>query len=111
MVRREPPDIQEHIRNIVEGSTHGNPEKILSWTTDSLRDIGRKLSERYGEHITHVTAGSILEAMGCSKQANSHLKGSLIPRSIYVKGYKKVSFVLLTAVLCLAALKYPQLFI
>jgi hypothetical protein len=45
------------------------------------------------------------------ERANSHLKDSLIPRSIYVKGYKKVSFVLMTAVICLAALKYLQLFI
>jgi hypothetical protein len=28
-----------------------------------------------------------------------------------VKGYRKVSFVLMTAVICLAALKYLQLFI
>jgi hypothetical protein len=45
------------------------------------------------------------------ERANSHLKDSLIPRSIYVKGYKKVSFVLMTAVICLAALKYLQLFV
>jgi IS5 family transposase len=45
------------------------------------------------------------------ERANSHLKDSLIPRSIYVKGYKKVSFVLMAAVVCLAALKYLQLFI
>jgi hypothetical protein len=67
------PDIQEHIRKIVEGSTNGNPEKILSWTTDSLRDIGRKLSEGYGEQITYVTAGSILEAMGYSRQVNQKM--------------------------------------
>jgi hypothetical protein len=45
------------------------------------------------------------------ERANSHLKDSLIPRSIYVKGYKKVSFVLMAGVICLAALKYLQLFI
>jgi hypothetical protein len=45
------------------------------------------------------------------ERAKSHLKDSLIPRSIYVKGYKKVSFVLMAAVICLAALKYLQLFI
>jgi hypothetical protein len=45
------------------------------------------------------------------ERANSHLKDSLIPRSIYVKGYKKVSFVLMVGVVCLAALKYLQLFI
>jgi hypothetical protein len=37
-------------------------------------------------------------------------KSGLIPRSIYVKGYRKVSFVLMTAVICLAALKYLRLF-
>jgi IS5 family transposase len=45
------------------------------------------------------------------ERVNSHLKDSLIPRSIYVKGYRKVSFVLITAVICLAALKYLQTFI
>jgi hypothetical protein len=45
------------------------------------------------------------------ERANSHLKDSLIPRSIHVKGCKKVSFVLMAAVICLAALKYLQLFI
>ena len=42
------------------------------------------------------------------ERANSHLKDSLIPRAIYVKGYAKVSFVLHSAVLCLAAIKYLQ---
>jgi hypothetical protein len=45
------------------------------------------------------------------ERANSRLKDSLIPRSIYVKGYRKVSFVLMTAVICLTALKYLLLFI
>ena len=42
------------------------------------------------------------------ERANSHLKDLLIPKVLYVKGYNKVSFVLLSAVLCLAALKYLQ---
>ena len=42
------------------------------------------------------------------ERANSHLKDSLIPKAIYVKGHPKVSFVLFSAVLCLAALKYLQ---
>ena len=40
------------------------------------------------------------------ERANSHLKDMFIPKAIYVKGYTKVSFVLLSAVLCLAALKH-----
>jgi hypothetical protein len=57
----------------VEDSTYGNPEKILSWTTDSLRDIAGKLLERYGQHVTHVTVGSILTAMGYSRKANQKM--------------------------------------
>jgi len=40
------------------------------------------------------------------ERANSHLKDNLIPKALYVKGHSKVSFVLFSAVLCLAALKY-----
>ena len=42
------------------------------------------------------------------ERANSHLKDNLIPKAIYVKGYSKVSFVLFSAVLCLAVLKCLQ---
>jgi hypothetical protein len=42
------------------------------------------------------------------ERANSHLKDNLIPKAIYVKGYTKVSFVLMASVLCLAAIKYLQ---
>src|SRR5215469_412040 len=38
------PDIQKHIKRIVDGSTYGNPEKVLSWTTESLRSIQVKLA-------------------------------------------------------------------
>ena len=42
------------------------------------------------------------------ERANAHLKDNLIPRAIYVKGYTKVSFVLMASVFCLAAIKYLQ---
>jgi hypothetical protein len=42
------------------------------------------------------------------ERANSHLKDNLIPKAIYVKGHTKVSFVLFSAVICLAALKCLQ---
>jgi IS5 family transposase len=44
------------------------------------------------------------------ERANSHLKDSLIPKAIFVKGYQKVSSVLMSAVVCLAALKFLQYF-
>jgi transposase len=40
------------------------------------------------------------------ERAYSHLKDNLIPKTLYVKGHTKVSFVLFSAVLCLAALKH-----
>jgi hypothetical protein len=67
------PDIQEHIRQLVEGSTYGNPEKIISWTTESLRTVEKKLQEQYSEKVSWVTIGDILGDMGYSKQANQKM--------------------------------------
>jgi len=44
------------------------------------------------------------------ERAYSHLKDRLIPKSLYVKGHQKVSFMLMIAVVTLAALKYLQHF-
>lgn len=33
------PDIERHIQEIVDGSTYGDPQKVLSYTTLSLRKI------------------------------------------------------------------------
>jgi hypothetical protein len=67
------PHIREHIATIIEDSTYGNPEQVLSWTTESLRSITQKLLKQYDENVTHVTVGSILEDMGYSKQANQKM--------------------------------------
>jgi transposase len=64
------PDIQTHIRDIVDGCTYGSPEKVLSWTTESLRSIQKTLTEKYKINTSHVTIGAILEDLGYSKQAN-----------------------------------------
>jgi hypothetical protein len=44
------------------------------------------------------------------ERAYSHLKGRLIPQSLFVKGYSKVSFVVMMGVVSLAALKYIHCF-
>ena len=44
------------------------------------------------------------------ERAYSHLKDRLIPKSLYVKGHAKVSFMLMIGVITLAALKYLQHF-
>jgi hypothetical protein len=42
------------------------------------------------------------------ERANAHLKDWLIPNQIFVRGFEKVSFLLMSAVVCLAALKILQ---
>jgi hypothetical protein len=44
------------------------------------------------------------------ERANGYLKDSLLPKNIFVKGYRKVSFLLLSAVVCLAAIRTLQYF-
>jgi hypothetical protein len=36
-------DICEYIRMIVDGKTYGDPMRVLSYTTESLRSIAKKL--------------------------------------------------------------------
>jgi len=67
------PDIQERVREIVDASTYGNPEKVLSWTTESLRSIQKTLAEKYSINASYVTVGAILEDMGYSKQTNQKM--------------------------------------
>ena len=67
------PDIEEKIREIVDGSTYGNPERVLSYTTESFRKIKREL-ESQGIKINHDTVGKILESMGYSKQQNQKMQ-------------------------------------
>jgi transposase len=66
------PGIKEKIRKIVDGSTYGNPERVLSYTTESLRKIEGELKSQ-GINVSHVTIGEILESMGYSKQANQKM--------------------------------------
>lgn len=61
------------VKEIVDGSTYGNPEKVLSWTTESLRSIQRTLAEKYNINVSHVTIGEILESIGYSKQVNQKM--------------------------------------
>ena len=66
------PDIEEKIREIIDGTTYGNPERMMSYTTESMRKIKRKLETR-GIDISHETIGKIIESMGYSKQANQKM--------------------------------------
>ncbi len=45
------------------------------------------------------------------ERSNSHLKDWLLPSKLMVRGYSKITFCLMTGVVCLAALKILQYFI
>lgn len=66
------PDIEERIRKIVDGSTYGNPERVLSYTTVSLRKIEVEL-ESQDIRVSYKTIGKILDSMDYSKQANQKM--------------------------------------
>ena len=66
------PDIEERIREIIDGSTYGNPERILSYTTESMRKIESEL-KALGIKVSHKTIGKILGNIGYSKQANQKM--------------------------------------
>ena len=65
-------NITEEIEKIIESSTVGNPEKIILWTTKSLRNIENILREK-GLKASHDTIGNILKEMGYSLQQNQKM--------------------------------------
>ena len=71
-VEEKHPDIEERIRKIVDGSTYGNPERVLSYTTESLRKIETEL-ESQGITVSYKTVGKILDSMNYSKQTNQKM--------------------------------------
>jgi len=66
------PNIEEQIRQLVDGSTYGNPERVLSYTTESLRKIESELKLQ-GINTSYKTISKILSSMGYSKQANQKM--------------------------------------
>jgi hypothetical protein len=66
------PDIEEKILKIIDGKTYGDPMRILSYTTESLRKIQMELGKA-GIFVGHVTIGKILDAVGYRKQVNQKM--------------------------------------
>jgi hypothetical protein len=71
-VKEKYPDIEEKICKFVDGSTYGNPERVLSYTTESLRKIERELKAQ-GIDVSHETVGKTLESMNYSRQSNQKM--------------------------------------
>ncbi len=66
------PELEQQMRKIIDGKTYGDPMRLLSYTTESLRKIQTEL-EKDSIIVGHVTIGKILDAMGYSKQVNQKL--------------------------------------
>jgi len=66
------PGIEDRIRELIDGSTYGDPMRVLSYTTESFRKIVQELKNQ-GIAVSHATVGDILAAMGYSKQANKKM--------------------------------------
>jgi transposase len=64
--------IQQEIESIIGKDTLGNPEKVLLWTTKSLRNIEKTLCEK-GFAISHDTVGNVLKEMGYSLRQNQKM--------------------------------------
>lgn len=47
-VKQLQPDFLDDVSAIVENNTYGDPQKVISWTDLSLRDISLLLKERFG---------------------------------------------------------------
>jgi hypothetical protein len=66
------PNIEGEIRRMVDGSTYGDPERVLSYTTESLRKIEIELNNR-DIKIGRTAIAKILDSMGYSRQQNQKM--------------------------------------
>ena len=66
------PGLREAVQKALEGSSYGDPERVLFWSTLSLRDI-QEIVAAQGFKASHVTIGRLIGELGYSKQLNQKL--------------------------------------
>ena len=66
------PGLVQALEGLLEGNSYGDPERVLFWTTLSLRDMQAALEEK-GFRVSHVTVGRLIEQLGYSKQLNQKM--------------------------------------
>ena len=64
------PNISEQVKEILETNTYGDPERIMTWTNLSLRDIVSELEHRYGTNTNKNVVADIMTKLGYSRQVN-----------------------------------------
>ena len=66
------PNIEDEIRRLIDGTTYGDPDRVLSYTTESLRKIESELGNR-GITIGRTAIAKILDSMDYSRQQNQKM--------------------------------------
>lgn len=64
------PDIMKRVNEILETNTYGDPERVLTWTNLSLRDIVSELKNRYKIETNKNVVADIMQDLGYSRQVN-----------------------------------------
>ena len=67
------PALLSYIESIIENNTYGDPQKVISWTNLSLRDISSLLGERYSVEAGKDIVSRALDELGYSKQVNQKM--------------------------------------
>lgn len=72
-IEERQPGIIEALEELVDGSSYGNPENPLRWTTKSLHHLEGELKGA-GFQISHTKVGEMLKKMGFSLQMNQKMR-------------------------------------
>ena len=73
-IEKKYPNIKEKIEEILETNTYGDPERIITWTNLSLRDIVNELSTRFEIQTNKNSVANLLEELGYSRQVNQKME-------------------------------------
>ena len=68
------PDIKTRVEEILETNTYGDPERIITWTNLSLRDIADELATRFNIKTNKNVVANIMEELGYSRQVNQKME-------------------------------------
>ena len=71
-IKNTAPNIETEIRKLVDGTTYGDPERVLSYTTESLRKIEEDLASK-GIKVGRTSIAKILDSMEYSRQQNQKM--------------------------------------
>ncbi len=72
-VKQLQPELLNDIETIIENNTYGDPQKVISWTNLSLRNISSILEGRFGIVAGKDIVSRALEELGYSKQVNQKM--------------------------------------